>query len=741
VKAGVVVGGAGYGKSLLAAESCDVMGVASVVTALELSGVSAGVLPFRLRSAAARVGLSDLAARMEQATVAGPAGVMDAMLESLAGQPAVIVVDEVQNAEPEAVSLLTRMAGQLAAGQRLLLLGRDAPQGLQPLRRDATTVWLGTADLAMTADEVTELCQQGFGLPVSAAEAARLRNATDGWTAAVVLAASRARSADRPLLADSQLTGGGAEVLAGLVDQILGSLPRRQQGAMIQAAHLPLLDSSIAETATGVAGLLAAASRAGLPLQIGDDGWSRLIGPVRDLLMARAPAAPEVLLRAAREYADRDRAGLAAGLLISAGRPADAGALLAAMSPQQAERLGLDELVALADRLPAEVVAQHPGVLVHIARECEPGAALRRRSEALDRALEVLGEPPSDAALAREVQTELARDLVRDDDPAAGEGLASGVLAETGAGEEQTRARLLDVLGRAAARRKDAEHLGFAEDRLTMAARSYRAQGLWTWLAQVMLVLAFWVHFSRGSIELALSCIDDGLEVIPDRRQQRAVFLTFRAEVLDSVGRYDEAAANLDEAEAIGLVIGDVRVRAYVAWERARQHSQQGDAQGTLAAVHAAEGFRSDWFDGCGGEFLADAADFLDRVGYTDLARQYLDRARDHSDHEGFEVDKAEAAVLARNGDPEAAERCLLALSASPEYEPFEQWRLLLLRAVAADRRGDARATDLAIEAMEQAARLGYPGLPLIRERVSAERVLGLVAATGHCGGPRPWTR
>ena len=54
------------------------------------------------------------------------------------------------------------------------------------------------------------------------------------------------------------------------------------------------------------------ALRAGLPLQTGDDGWSQLIGPVRELLAARAPARSDVLLRAAREYADRGHAGLAA---------------------------------------------------------------------------------------------------------------------------------------------------------------------------------------------------------------------------------------------------------------------------------------------------------------------------------------------------------------------------------------------------------------------------------------------
>ncbi|HEX3493161.1 MAG TPA: hypothetical protein VHU92_27735, partial [Streptosporangiaceae bacterium] len=404
---GVVVGGAGYGKSILAAEACDRLGVAAVMTALEPGGVSAGMLPLRLRSAAARVGLSDMAARMEQAATAGPAGVMDAMLESMAAQPAVVVVDEIQNAEPEAVSLLTRMAGQLAEGQRLLLIGRDVPPALEQLRRDGSAAWLGSADLAMTADEVRALCQDGFGLPLSEADAERLRAATDGWTAAVVLAASRARSAGASrVLAAEQLTGGGAQVLTGLVDQILRSLPRRHQAAMIQAAHLPLLDDELAEAATGVAGLLGAVGRAGLPLSDGGDGWVQPAGPVQDLLMARAPAEPAVLIRAAAQYARRGRPELAAGLLIGAGQAADAAALVAGMSPQQAERVGLDELAAIADRLPADVLAQHPKVLLHVARECEPAAALRRRADSLHRVLEVLGQPPSDPALAREVQAE-----------------------------------------------------------------------------------------------------------------------------------------------------------------------------------------------------------------------------------------------------------------------------------------------------------------------------------------------
>ncbi|MGD0699097.1 MAG: BTAD domain-containing putative transcriptional regulator [Trebonia sp.] len=732
MSASVIVGGGGYGKSALAAEAAEFLDAPVIVTALESAGVSAALLPHRLRSAAARVGLSDLAALMDRAAPAGPAGVLDALLEALAGSGVMIVVDEVQHAEPEAVALLTRLAGQLGADQRLLLIGREAPSGIASLRRSSAAVWLGTADLAMTTPEVAALCRQGFGLAIPEAEAERLRTATGGWTAAVVLAASQARSADQPLLADSARGASEAQVLAGLVEQMLRGMPEPVRSAVIDVAHLPLLRERIVARATGLPGLLAVISQAGLPLQESADGWFRLIDPVRHLLVARAPAETGVLTAAAAAYAEEGRPDLAAGLLIGAGRASDAAALLAAMNPPEAERLGLDELSQLAAQLPAGAVDQHPRILLHIARECEPPAAIHRRAEALNGALAVLGEPPSDPQLAREVRAELARDLVRDDQMEEAEALAVAVLAQTPAGEERTRARLLDTLGRVAARYGDEEHLAIAADRLTMAARSYRNQRLWSWLAYTLAVLGCWVHAHRGAIDQAVAAVDESLEVIPDRRQQRAVLLTFRAEILNQAGRYEEAEANLAEAESIAQVIGDVRVRAYAAWERARGLSQRGDGPGTLAAIGAAESFRSDWFDGCGGEFLADAADFLDRVGYRDLALQYLDRAVLQSEHEDFEVERATAMIMARGGDPEEAERRLLALAASPWCEPSERWRVQLLRALAAERRGDPAVTPLALDALELAARLGHPGLPLIVERRAATSLLGLVAATGH---------
>jgi DNA-binding SARP family transcriptional activator len=62
-----------------------------------------------------------------------------------------------------------------------------------------------------------------------------------------------------------------------------------------------------------------------------------------------------------------------------------------------------------------------------------------------------------------------------------------------------------------------------------------------------------------------------------------------------------------------------------------------------------------------------------------------------------------------------------------------EQWRVTMLRAFAAFRRGaNEEAASLSARAMEEAARLGMPQAPLIRERAVVEQLLVLAAQTGQ---------
>jgi DNA-binding SARP family transcriptional activator len=94
-------------------------------------------------------------------------------------------------------------------------------------------------------------------------------------------------------------------------------------------------------------------------------------------------------------------------------------------------------------------------------------------------------------------------------------------------------------------------------------------------------------------------------------------------------------------------------------------------------------------------------------------------------------------ALAARAGDSAleraiAAEERLLA-AAQGRTDPREYWRVTLLRAFAAFRRGeDRQAGALAARACEEAARLGQPQLPLVRERAVTEQLLGLAVETGQ---------
>jgi DNA-binding SARP family transcriptional activator len=86
--------------------------------------------------------------------------------------------------------------------------------------------------------------------------------------------------------------------------------------------------------------------------------------------------------------------------------------------------------------------------------------------------------------------------------------------------------------------------------------------------------------------------------------------------------------------------------------------------------------------------------------------------------------------LLARHGDPMLADERLLVVHRQGIY-PKELWRVTLLRAYAAWRRGDPAAGTLAARAFEEAARLGQPQAPMIKERALSESLLALAVETG----------
>jgi len=731
----VVEAAAGYGKSVLAAELVAALGVVPIETLMEQPGVSAELLAARLRAAVARAGFMDAAELMAGAG-ADPAGAVDAMLVALKGEACAIVLDDAHNATRDAAVMIDRIATEIAPPQRLMVLARSLPAGAERLRR-AETLCLTATDLALRQDETLALCRSGFGLDVSADDARILDAATGGWTAAAVLAASRAKRTDTPL---RDLAGVGGESgqlsasVAAILDEPLVALgPDRH--LLAQIAPLPLLDRDLCAVVTGEPDFFDRARALGLPITPATDGWWELPGPVRDHLARLASPDPRALVRAATHYQRRGRLATALQLLLGAGEAELAARLMAEADVPTIETVNAFELLALFQRIPQSVADRHPWATFQTARACAVAALIGPRSNLLARLDARIGQQ-DDAALRRAIDIELAIDVLNGGDPSEAEVLGRRVLESLAADEQFTRARALTVIGFALCWARDADgvlheaSLREAGRYLAEASELYVGLGYREGATGAVAPRAIWTELGAGRPLVALEVLDAALTDCAARPVRVGRLLYHRAEVLAELGRFDEAQANCEEAEGIGRRIGDDLIVATSHWGRMTVASLRGDGERTLYHADQVEAVRGDWWNVIGAEVLAEAGDCLGRVGYTAEAWNRLARAQEHPDRAESSIAMSECALLARHGDAVLAEQRLREVHRHGIF-PREYWRVTLLRAYAAWRRGEAGAGALAARAFDEAARLGQPNLPLIRERDLTESMLALACETG----------
>jgi hypothetical protein len=224
----------------------------------------------------------------------------------------------------------------------------------------------------------------------------------------------------------------------------------------------------------------------------------------------------------------------------------------------------------------------------------------------------------------------------------------------------------------------------------------------------------------REALDRARRIVGDGGVDPPLRRE------------LDAERARDLVWDETTRGQARALAMRDEWLYACASWSQAELSSLSGDRAATVRAVLDVHRHRAAWFDETPGiEFLAQAADYLDRVGEHQMAAEHLGRAR--SRMAGFErvVRVYEAAVLGRSGDPAEAEEIISATLARPDLDPQERWPIMVLRAYAALRRGDPAARTLAASAFDTCRALGVPEGPLRREPDAAEALLPAAAAVG----------
>ncbi|HYH61051.1 MAG TPA: AAA family ATPase, partial [Solirubrobacterales bacterium] len=736
---GAIWAAGGCGKSALAGELRDTLGIATIEVRLDSEDSEAERLVGRFRRALRRAGRSDALALLDE-RADDPDAAMDSLLDFLVEErePVLLVADDVHHADKASRRLLADLAQDLPEPHRLLLIGRESPLAAELRSQHPDSVSLDTDDLAFTQAEVADLARRQGDVSLNPEEADAVRDATGGWAAAVILAIGRLAAADDRSAELRELTE-QRSILTHLVGDLLSSLDVPLREGIVQLAHLPLISPDLGEAASrGEApDLFSQAMRAGVPLTRVREGWWELAGGVQEALAEIGPIHPDVARQAAEVYLRAGEIGAALTVLMRAKLAEDAAGRVAELPPERLDRIDYAELAALVEALPPSALEKHPRVLVHLARACEPAAQLRARDAALARAEAIAGVTPS--ALKRELEIERGRDLVRDQRATEADLLAIAVLADVSDDEIATRARALDVRGRAAALRGDDESLREAEELLGGALVLCHALGQESWAAQVSLALADRVLYARGQHDLAIAEIDGLLSGLVGRSRYRAVTLSVRASILIDCGRFAEAEASFAEMRRLIDATGDERAAAYLAWTSAQLHSLRGEVAATQSALREVESHLGDWFDqhSTGAEFLAEAADLSDRVGDQSLARGYLARARERADEAELAFAIAEAATLARTGDPEAGRHAVRRVLALPLLARREAWRMRLLDASAAARAGHADAGAVAAQAFDEAAALGPHALPLVRERAIAERLLPLAEEAGSSAAAR----
>ncbi|HET7245830.1 MAG TPA: LuxR C-terminal-related transcriptional regulator [Streptosporangiaceae bacterium] len=225
--------------------------------------------------------------------------------------PVTLVLDDVHvlhNRECQAA--LSALADHVPPGSHLVLAGRaQPPVRLARLRAEARLTEIGPTDLVLSTAEAASLLRAA-GVALGEYEVAELHRRTEGWPAALYLAALHLREGG--LLPRAAVTFGGANRLVSdyLEAELLSRVSPGQRLFLTRTAVLERLSAPLCEAvleAPGTAAALAELSRSNLllvPLG-GQDGWYRYHHLFRDMLLASLQRVEPELVPVLRRRAAR----------------------------------------------------------------------------------------------------------------------------------------------------------------------------------------------------------------------------------------------------------------------------------------------------------------------------------------------------------------------------------------------------------------------------------------------------
>lgn len=717
----------GYGKSTLCAQLVDADDGVSVLVVLRGPMDSPGLLA----SLALGFRRAGLAGHAEAVDPDDSAGTLQRLLSRLrAGDPVVLVVDEVQRLSPGAADVLAELGEDLPDRVRLVCAGRRLGGGLVELGERAGTAIVDVDDLRFSAEDVATVLGTGTGTATGTAgsrsasdDVAAIVSLTDGWPAAVVLAARSRRARTGAQLGPGEPLGSPPEAAAGdvgtgvlrhLVRDLLAGTDDSTRVLCAAICELPLLSAEVIAAVAG-AGALDRLLDAGVPIRFRPDGWGELADPVRDLLAAPGSLGREQRRGVAAVYAEADALAEAMTLLHRAGDGEGLVSLLAGRHRSALAHAGLPLLEASLAGVSDADLAGRPGVLVELIRAAEHQPRLR--DGWLARAASVLADQ---SPAHRAVEAERALDSARSGDLDGAAALADRVIAAASPNEVATLGRAHLARAMSVLLQDTAGSTTAVADELDRAAALFRLAGEYSWEAYAHKALGYGCYFTTGAYELAVQRLDRALALQPAADVARADTLTYVAEVLTHLGQLDEAAVALREATAIGRRLGDHRTIGYAAWSAAGLGCQRRDRPAALAALAEAMHHPDGWFDRLAGiDFLAHGAEICATLGDQEQAWSLLRRAEQRAAGtvRAQRPVSARARLEATFGDPAVGLQLLDVLESSPLAYQSDRWLRLLLRAVCAARLDrPEQAAELLDACRRSAAELGDSQLPARRE-------------------------
>jgi LuxR family transcriptional regulator, maltose regulon positive regulatory protein len=365
---------AGYGKSTLVAQWTDldprascwlqvrhgdndpVALLARVVAALERTGPVRGELLEELSRRTPRI---DEVALPLLATELGRR------------DPFVLVLDDVHVITAEqSRAILAFLVDQVRIGSQLVLVTRGDPGvPLGRLRASGDLVEIGSTLLALDVKETRDVAASG-GLKLSQEAAEALRERTEGWAAAVVLATLSLRGRDDAAVRAAGLSGDQQQIADYLVEEVLERQPAHLERFLLGTSILDRMSAPLCDAVLGTdnaAGSLDALARSNaFVVRLDDRGeWYRYHHLFSDLLRAelkrRHPELLPVYLRRAARWCEANGSpGLAFAYAREGGDLAAAGRIALASRDAFTRRGRIESLRLWLDGCSEQEIASDP---------------------------------------------------------------------------------------------------------------------------------------------------------------------------------------------------------------------------------------------------------------------------------------------------------------------------------------------------------------------------------------------